>query len=275
MMSSSELAEMRLDLDAFASEVSVTEPFDDITDGTFGESGHEVSVRTYRPGGTDDAVLVWFHGGGFVSGTLAAIDPTCRSLARRLGSTVMSVDYRLAPEHPFPAAIEDGLRVVAALAGTRRLAVGGDSAGGGLAAAVARQTAVPLRALVLLCPWLDLTLASPSVQVLGQAEGLTEAGLRDYAAMYLGDAAPTDPRASPLLGDLTGLPPTVIVTAGNDPLRDEGELYGQKLVTAGGVAHVRRWEAMPHGFVGMTAGLAEAEQALQWTTDQLRELLDR
>ena len=263
---------MRAWLDAFAASVSVTEPVAQVTDADLDLGDRVVPLRRYVPDGADDAVLVWFHGGGYVSGTLDAIDPVCRALARRARVSVVSVGYRLAPEHPFPAAYDD---CVAALAEvqrvTERVAVGGDSAGGGLAAAVARSSSHDLAALVLLCPFLDQTLSCPSVQT--AAQDLTEESLRGFVSMYGGD--PADPRVSPLLTpDLSGMPPAVVVTAEHDPLRDEGELYASRLVEAGGRAELRRWDGMVHGFPGMTAQLPEAEDSLQWTAERLRALLD-
>lgn len=270
-----DLATMRSGLDAFAAAVSVREPVAAVTDEVLSLPGRELPLRTYRPEGADDAVLVWFHGGGYVSGSVDAIDPVCRSLARRCRLTVVSVGYRLAPEHPFPAAYDDCLAALDHVARPgMKVALGGDSAGGGLAAAVARASQVPLAALVLLCPFLDATLSGPSVREKGESHGLTEQALLGFVRMYGGD--PTDPRVSPLLvPDLRGLPPAVVVTAEHDPLRDEGERYAARIVAAGGAAHVRRWDGMVHGFAGMTADLPEADDALQWTADRLRELLDR
>ncbi|MCU1675171.1 MAG: hypothetical protein JWN77_3284 [Frankiales bacterium] len=259
-----ELAQLRLGLDAFAAAVSVTEPVECVEDGLVGG----VPVRSY---GTAAQVLVWAHGGGFVSGSLDAIDPVCRALSNRTGLRVVSVGYRLAPEHPFPAALEDVLTVVRGTPGV--LAVGGDSAGGGLAAAAARE-APGLRALVLLCPWLDLTLTSPSVLEEGSGAGLTAEALRAFASLYTDQ--PADPRASPLLApDLVGLPPVVVVTAEHDPLRDEGERYAARVVAAGGEAVVRRWAGTVHGFAGMTAELAEAAEAQDWVAQRLVEVLRR
>ena len=271
-MSPEELTELRAQLDLFAAAVSVTEPVAQVSDLDLDLGDRVVPLRRYVPDDPDDAVLVWFHGGGYISGTLDAIDPVCRALARRARVSVVSVGYRLAPEHPFPAAFDDCLAALAEVARvTDRVAVGGDSAGGGLAAAVARASGYPLQALVLLCPFLDLTLSCPSVR--SESADLTEEALRGFVSLYGGD--PTDPRVSPLLTpDLSGMPPAVVVTAERDPLRDEGEGYAARLVEAGGRAEVRRWDGMVHGFPGMTAQLPEAEQALQWTAERLRALLD-
>ena len=276
--SAADLQLMRTGLDAFALAVSHRESIETVTDEVLHVGDRDISCRSYRPNNAGDAVLVWFHGGGYVSGSLDAIDPICRSLARRLSTTVVSIDYRLAPEHPYPAALQDclaALDAVAARPGVGLLAVGGDSAGGGLAAATARRTRVPLAAMLLLCPFLDATLSSPSIRVKGTDFLLTEASLRAFARMYVGPGGdPFDPGVSPLLGqDFSGLPPTVVVTAEHDPLCDEGERYAQQVIAAGGVAYVRRWNAMLHGFVGMTADLPEADEALQWSCERLGELI--
>ncbi len=272
-----DLAQMRAGLDAFADLVSVTVPVAHVADEQLSLPGRTIPLRTYRPAGGSTAALVWFHGGGYVSGTLDAIDPVCRVLANRTGCTVVSVGYRLAPEAPYPAGLEDCLAALEVVASRTEgpLAVGGDSAGGGLAAAVSRRTPVSLTAQLLLCPWLDVTLSCPSVQTKGVDFGLTEVALRGFARMYLGpDGDPVDEGASPLLAkDFSDLPPTVVVTAENDPLCDEGERYAAAVVAAGGIAVVRRWDGMVHGFVGMTAELREADDALQWSADQLGALL--
>jgi acetyl esterase len=256
-----DLAELRVGLDAFAAAVSRPVPLAHVADGCVAG----VPVREYRAQTGGSEVLVWAHGGGYVSGSLEAIDPVCRALAAKTGLTVLSVDYRLAPEHPFPAGLEDVLAVVRATPGA--VAVGGDSAGGGLAAAVAPE--VPgLRALVLLCPWLDATLASPSVRANSTPDGLSEQTLREFASLYGGDAR--DPRVSPLLAeDLAGLPSAVVVVAGDDPLRDEAEEYAGRIRAAGGQVELRRWDGVPHGFAGMTALLSEADEALEWAAERL------
>lgn len=268
------LAQMRATLDQWAALISTTVPVDQVTDEHLVLPDRAIPMRRYVPKGADDSLLVWFHGGGYVSGSLAAIDPVCRWLADRAQLSVLSVSYRLAPEHPFPAALDDAVAVLAAQR-SAVLAVGGDSAGGGLAAAAARLTDVPLSALVLLCPWLDATLSSRSVKEHGQ-EGLTEAALLSFALAYAGDADRSDPRMSPALGaDLQGLPPAVVVTAGCDALRDEGEDYGARLAETGVAVAVRRWEGQEHGFAGQTADNPLARESLDWTADQLRALLDR
>src|SRR5689334_675626 len=256
------LAEVRTGLDAFAADVSVHEPVDVVVDESLTLDDRVVPLRRYGDG---DRLLVWFHGGGYVTGSLDAIDPTCRALHNRSGWSVLAVGYRLAPEHPFPAAYDDAVAALShAFDRAATVAVGGDSAGGGLAAAVAvavaRSSARRLAALLLLCPWLGGTGSSPSVVEKGTGQGLTAESL--HAFMDLSGRDPTDPRVSPLLTpDLSGLPLTLVVTAEHDPLRDEGERFAARIVEAGGDAEARRWDGMIHGFPGMTAEAPEAEQA--------------
>ena len=261
-----DLDEARRTLDAMVELVSVTVEVECVEDGVVAG----VPVRTYRPAGAGDLTLVWLHGGGWCTGSLAAVDGLCRDLADRLRATVVSVGYRLAPEHPFPAALEDAVAVARAQSG--RTVLGGDSAGGDLAAAAALQ--VDVAGLVLLSPALDLTLSSPSVAELATGHGLTRDGLERFVALYLDGAGPTDPRASPLLApDLSGLPPTVLVSAGLDPLRDDASRFAERLLEAGVPVLARCWDGMVHGFHGMAALTPCADEAVQWAVDALSELL--
>ena len=258
------LAQLRSGLEQLAAAVSSRRPLHSVED--LAVAG--VRVRTYRPGDGARPLLLWCHGGGYVSGSLDAIDPTCRELAARADVDVVSVGYRLAPEHPFPAGLDDCLAVASALTPD---AVGGDSAGGGLAAAVGQRIA-GLRAQVLLCPWLDATLGLPSVRRNSTADGLSEQALRAFAALYT--EHPAEPGASPLHApDLGHAPPAVVVTAGLDPLRDDGERYVDRLRADGRVAVVRRWENQVHGFPGMTSVTPAAAESIQWAADELRALL--
>lgn len=236
-----------------------------------------VPVRTYEPTGPGPTPpMVWFHGGGFVAGTLDAVDPLCRALAISTASPVISVDYRLAPEHPFPAALDDCVAVVRAFASRGVVVVGGDSAGGGLAASTCQALVgedVPIAAQVLLNPFLDNTLSFPSVDECAEGYGLTRSHLRHFAALYVGDADPADPKCSPVLApSLAGLPPAVIVTAEYDPLRDEGETYARRLSEAGGAVRVRRWDSMVHGFAGLWSVTPAADEAMDWIATALAEL---
>ena len=237
-----------------------------------------VGVRTYRPeSGAGGPTFMWCHGGGYVLGSAAAVDPLARFFADRLGWPVVSVDYRLAPEHPFPAAVDDVIAVMRALVGTGPLVMGGDSAGGGLVAAacaVARDDGLPVGAQVLLNPFLDVTLSCPSIDEFADGYGLTRDALREFARLYAGDADPADPRCSPMLADsFVGLPPAVIVTAEFDPLRDEGELYAERLRGAGVTVHARRWDGMVHGFYGLSQVTPAADESLEWAAAALEELV--
>jgi acetyl esterase len=264
-----DVAQARAGLDAFALSVGAGAPAVPAEDDVVGG----VPVRRYRPQGpVRGPELVWFHGGGWVTGTLDAVDPLCRSVAARTGAPLTSVGYRLAPEHPFPAALDDCTAVLRTLPGA--VAVGGDSAGGGLAAAACLLTRdLGLRAQVLLNPLVDATLSSASISLLGDGYGLTRTALEHFVALYLDGADPRDPRCSPLLAeDLTGLPPAVVLTAELDPLRDEGEAYAARLREARVPVAARRFAGMVHGFAGMTAVTPVAGQALDWLVEELVRL---
>jgi acetyl esterase len=238
-----------------------------------------VPLRIYRPAGVPETTplpaYVYFHGGGWVIGDLETHDVLCRQLTAASGASVISVDYRLAPEHKFPAAAEDAwaaTRWVVDRAGelgldAGRLAVGGDSAGGNLAAVVAlmaRDAGGPaLRLQVLIYPVTDVMRETRSYEDFADGYMLTRDSMRWFIAHYLrsGDDA-RDWRVSPLRApSLAGLPPALIVTAGFDPLRDEGEFYAGRLRDAGVMVDYVCYGGMVHGFVGMgklldTAGLA-------------------
>ncbi|MCU1591903.1 MAG: Alpha/beta hydrolase fold-3 domain protein [Frankiales bacterium] len=262
------LVELRAGLEVLAGAVSSRRPVHEVQDGGLDLPGRRLPLRTYRPAAGPRPRLMWFHGGGFVSGSLDAIDATCRQLALRADVEVVSVGYRLAPEHRFPAGLDDCLAAAERL---RPDAVGGDSAGGGLAAAVAQRHG-GLRAHVLLCPWLDGTLGLPSVRAHSTADGLNESALSAFMQLYTDD--PSDPGVSPLHAtDHGNASPAVIVTAGLDPLRDDGERYADRLRDAGVTVALRRWEDEQHGFPGMTTVTPAAEESLQWVADRLRELL--
>jgi acetyl esterase len=211
-------------------------------------------------------MLVYLHGGGWVRGDLDTHDNTCRFLAREAGVLVLSVDYRLAPEHPFPAAVEDAMaafRFAQDNAGdlgadSAAIAVGGDSAGGNLAAVVAQLAAAeggPAPAFQLIIyPATDFSQKRSSVKLFRDGFLLTESDMDWYTAHYLPDEpSALDPRASPLLAeDLSGLPPAYVATAGFDPLRDEGEAYARRLQEAGVPVALRRHRGLIHGFANMT-----------------------
>ncbi|MBW3667964.1 MAG: alpha/beta hydrolase [Actinobacteria bacterium] len=230
----------------------------------------------YRPAVDHDGplpVVVFFHGGGFVMGGIESHDALCRSLANASGVAVASVDYRLAPEHAFPAAVDDAWAAVRWIAGHGadvgldggRLAVAGDSAGGNLAAVVAllaRDAGMTaMRFQLLLYPTLDARLGSPSVDELAEGYMLTKRDLEWFYECY----APPDKddwRVSPLhAADLSGLPPALVITAQFDPLRDEGEAYVAKLLASGVAAASVRFDGMIHGFLGFPEQLVPASGA--------------
>ncbi len=240
----------------------------EVTDRSLPGPGGELAVRCYRPIGADsDQVLgglVWFHGGGFVIGDLDTTDSTARALANASGAMVVSVDYRLAPEHPFPAAVDDAVAaydwVVANAASLRldatRLAVGGDSAGGNLAAVVTqlvKATRGQMPAFQLLVyPVTDLDSSYPSLTENAEGYFLTRDTMDWFTQQYLGGATRSSPRISPLrASDVSGLPPALVVTAEFDPLRDEGEAYAAHLRAAGVPVELVRYDGEIHGFFGM------------------------
>ncbi|WP_455288664.1 alpha/beta hydrolase fold domain-containing protein [Cupriavidus necator] len=247
-----------------------------------------LKARLYRPedGPERLPLVVYFHGGGFVVCGLDSHDNICRSLARRAGALVLSVDYRLAPEAPFPAAADDAvaaLRWAAAHAAALgadpgNLAVAGDSAGGNLAAVACQQlrgSAITLRHQLLLYPYLDCTAAATgaaSYQACGEGYFLGAAELAWYRAQYLPDPADAaDVRASPLCQrDLRGLPPATILTAEYDPLRDQGEAYGASLARAEVSATICRWPGQFHGFISMQGMIDAAGEALDMAAAALR-----
>jgi acetyl esterase len=230
-------------------------------------------VRIYTPQGAGPfPVFVNFHGGGWVIGDLDTADAVCRGICREAGCVVVSVDYRLAPEHPFPAAVEDAFAAtawaagnMAALQGNGRLAVGGESSGGNLAAVVcqqARDAGGPDIAFQLLAyPVVDCQFDRASYEENGQGYLLELDTMRWFWDHYCPAAeARQAPNASPLRADdLTNLPPALVVTAEFDPLRDEGEAYAQALKAAGGMVTAIRYDGLVHDFFA-TAELFESSR---------------
>jgi acetyl esterase len=250
-------------------------------------SADGVPARLYRPSPEDGlGLLVYFHGGGWVTGDLETHDGTCRRLAVASGHAVLSVDYRLAPEHRYPAAVEDALAVVAwAHANATglgcdqgRLAVGGDSAGGTLAAVVAQRNHVPLRFLLLVYPVVDARCETTSYEEFADGPFLTRAGMTWFFDHYLGEDAGfrDEPDVSPLLADdarLAASPPTLVLTVGADVLRDEGEAYAARLAALGVPTEHRRYEGMFHGFFAMPDLLDAGAEAVAFAGDRLERAL--
>lgn len=249
-----------------------------------------VPIRVYsgdaREHGGSAPVLVYYHGGGGVIGDLDTHDGLCRMLAAALEGVVVSVAYRVGPEHPFPAAPDDALaafrevtRRAPALGGDpRRVVVGGDSMGGCLAAVVcqlARDGGEPVPAAQwMLYPATDRIAHGESRRLFGEGFLLTERLLAWFMERYLAGADPHDPRVSPLRHpDLRGLPPAVLVTAGFDPLHDEGRAYADALAAAGVSVRYRCREGLVHGFAQMTGAVPEARQAVLDAISELRALL--
>jgi acetyl esterase len=237
-------------------------------------SGHRVDARLYRHMTRRHGCVVYVHGGGWVTGGPTYGDELCRTLAAVSGREVLAVDYRLAPEHPFPAALDDveaAVRWAAASYGTSEVTLVGDSAGGNLAAGVAlrlRDRSGPLPAAMgLLYPVLDSGLAQRSYRHFGEGYLLTTEDMRWFWSQYVPDTAERQaPTAAPLRADsLAGMPRTLVVTAGFDPLQDEATAFHERLLGDGVASELLHVPDMVHGFLrftGISAGAARAADAL-------------
>jgi len=250
--------------------------------------GGALPARLYHPGGPAGKlpVVLYFFGGGWVLGTLDTCDEVCRRLCRGAGALVLSVGYRLAPEHPFPAAPHDchaATRWAAEHIGGHggdpaRIAVAGDSAGGNLAAAVtlqARAGGPALAGQVLVYPNTDHGSDTRSMRENTDPARFNRRSVEWYWGHYLRHPADgTDPLASPLRAtDLSGLPPALLITAEHDPLRDEGEQYADRLAQAGVPVKRLRYAGMAHGFFTMTGTFEAAREATGQVVDFLRSTL--
>jgi acetyl esterase len=265
-------------------------PMRDVRDLTVSGAEGPLPARHYvpeEPGAGPHPLLVFLHGGGFVIGDLETHDATCRLLARHSGAHVLAIDYRLAPEHPFPAPVEDAVAAVrwalanaAALgADPERVAVGGDSAGGNLAAVscleLAREDGPRPAAQLLLYPTVEAGRQGGSLDDFAEGFFLTKAQMEWFAAQYVpAGTDPDDPRLSPLKApDLSGLPPALVLTAGFDPLRDEGEDYAHALRAAGVPVLLRRFPGLVHGFGNMTSVSRTSREALIEIAGAMRAVL--
>ncbi|HEX2080723.1 MAG TPA: alpha/beta hydrolase [Longimicrobium sp.] len=250
--------------------------------------GGPLRVRHYAPPAERPQPLtVYLHGGGFTIGDLDTHDEPCRILCRHGGVHVLSVEYRLAPEHPFPAALEDAYAALrwaqahAAELGAdpARVAIGGDSAGGNLAAVIALQARddAPPAAQLLIYPAVDSETERPSQALFGEGYFLSHGDRDAFSRCYLEGTGVDgrDPRVSPIhASDLSGLAPALVVTAGFDLLRDEGEAYAAALQAAGTPARLTRVAGHGHGFLHMTGVAPTARQAMIQIARDWRALLD-
>ncbi len=263
-------------------------PVASVDDVKFDGPGGGIAARIYRPERSGPVpTLVFFHGGGFVIGDIETHDNQARWICRETDSVVVSIDYRLAPEDPWPAAVDDCIAAtrwavehVADLGGDpSRIAVGGDSAGGNLSAVVAqicRDEGIALAAQLLIYPATDLReIFEEYPSVTENAEGyfLTLDDMIWFSRNYFGESDPSDPRLSPILGRLDGLAPAVIVTAEFDPLRDSGEAYAKALEDAGVDVAMRRFDGLIHGFFDLAALSQGAAGAVRDTCALMRSLL--
>ncbi|MEV4162097.1 alpha/beta hydrolase [Nonomuraea dietziae] len=247
----------------------------------------EVPIRVYRadPGDHTLPVIVYFHGGGWVFGSVRRNDAVGRDLAIRTGAVVVSVDYRLAPEHAFPAAADDAWTVVrdifarpAFYQSNGHVAVIGDSAGGNLAAVAAwqaRDAGLTLAHQALLYPIVDVAMDTPSYREHAKGFGLDAEEMAWFVQQYAAGADPLDPRLSPLrLGSCAGLPPATVVSAEYDVLRDEAEAYAARMAGEGVAVEMRRWPGMVHGFFGLPGLFDQADEVRAYVADRLRRALE-
>jgi len=243
---------------------------------------HEIPLRIYRPRALRDArtdvpVVMWFHGGGWVLGNVVGYDPVCSFIAAEVGCVVVSVDYRMAPEHRAPVAAQDcvdattwvGVNGDVLRADTSRMAVAGDSAGGNLAAVVAQvlrdhgDTRLLHQALIY--PATDLTMASASIREHPNAPLLTKRSMDAFRDHYVPAGHDLrDPLLSPLFGRLDGLPPALVQTADRDPIRDDGFRYAAALREAGVPTRLTNYLKMPHGFAFMPGAAPAVGRQQRW-----------
>ena len=296
----STVAEARTNYDAFMLQMGGSaQPIGEIVDRIVDLSGamagdapaRRTRVRVYRPAGTVARLLpaiLYFHGGGWVMGSLEGYDLVYRYFCARTGCAVVAIDYRLAPEHKFPAAIDDAVAAFRWLAADAvalgidpaRIVIAGDSAGGNIAAAAARllrDEPRPPCLQWLMFPATDLAFDSASYKSCGEGFFVSRAAMEWFRGHYLNDPAEIDdPRASPLrAADLSGSAPALVFTNGIDPLRDEGQAYADRLTAAGVKTVHREFESLIHGFIGMRGALQAAARAMDDMVAGLRHELAR
>lgn len=260
------------------------DPVQSVEDVRVAGPGPALRARVYRPSGAVVGQVLYFHGGGFVVGDLDTCDAHCRALAARAGTVVTSVDYSLAPEHPYPIAVREGVRALRWVSGgdgpsgnaRLPLAVAGDSAGANLAASILVATrddpAIDVAAQLLLYPMLDPSLSFPSIRENAEGYMLDRATIEWFWQLYL--SGPREPdTASVLASPMAGMPAAVVVTAGYDPLRDEGLAHARRLEAAGVPTRSLCYPSLVHGFFGWSAHVTAARAAVSEVCSALRAVL--
>ena len=223
------------------------------------------------PGGEDGPVMLYLHGGGYVAGSLKSHRHMVAYLADKMGGRILNIDYRLAPEHPFPAQIEDSVAVYSAMvadgADPTNLFIGGDSAGGGLTMATllsVRDKSLPMpAAATLFSPWMDMTVSGETLVTKADSDpSITPTMVQNTANNYLGGRDPNDPLASPIFADLAGMPPVLIQTGENEGLLSDSETLNDRLLEAGSPSQLEVWSDMFHVWHAYWPMLSEARDAL-------------
>lgn len=268
---------------------ALPEPVGSITHRLIPSPKGDILARVFTPEGDGPfPVVVYFHGGGWVIANLDVYEPSCRALCNAAEAVVVSVAYRQAPEHKYPAAVEDAhaalqwvLENAAELRGDpARVAVGGESAGGNLATVACLKARdeggrLPL-AQLLIYPVTDARMNTPSYEEQREAKPLNAAMMPWFWKHYLeSESQGREPYASPMLaGSLAGLPPAIVITAENDPLRDEGEAYARRLSDEGVPVDARRFDGVMHEFFGLAGAVGKAADAVKFAAEGLRKIFD-
>ncbi len=277
-LAGSDIAEMRAGMEAFTTAAPLPEgvDFDPV------DAGGVPAEWTRGAGASDDRVVLYFHGGGYVMGSVATHRGLTAGISRAAGARVLSVDYRLAPEHPYPAAVEDGVAAYRFLreqgVAPGQLAVAGDSAGGGLTIATLlalREAGEPLPACgVCISPWVDLTQGGESMETKADEDPLVgREVLQQMADAYVADGDPRAPTASPCFADLAGLPPLLIQVGTAETLLDDARSLADRAKTSGVDVVLEEWDQMIHVWHAFALLLPEAKQAIDRIGEYLKEKL--
>ena len=277
-LAGSDIAEMRAGMEAFTTAAPLPEgvDFDPV------DAGGVPAEWTRGASASDDRVVLYFHGGGYVMGSVATHRGLTAGISRAAGARVLSVDYRLAPEHPYPAAVEDGVAAYRFLreqgVAPGQLAVAGDSAGGGLTIATLlalREAGEPLPACgVCISPWVDLTQGGESMETKADEDPLVgREVLQQMADAYVADGDPRAPTASPCFADLAGLPPLLIQVGTAETLLDDARSLADRAKTSGVDVVLEEWDQMIHVWHAFALLLPEAKQAIDRIGQYLKEKL--